>query len=369
MRAFVSFLLSFTLCAGANAATVKFTKTTYSVNVHPVLVQTGDFNGDGIPDVITANGIIGGKSTLSVWLGNGDGTLRQTRITQTQQIEHIALGDFNRDGKLDVASIGFDGNFATVLLGVGDGTFQPGIDYSVSSAPGAIATADFNGDGKLDLAVADNTINTVSVLLGNGDGSFQSPLDAPADVPFLLATGDFNHDGKIDIAAGSGGVDPVIDLLLGNGDGTFQSPIALSTGRVPPVLVDAADLNHDGNLDILFVKFDNTPTGVLLGNGDGTFQPEIDSGGPGQFGTASYAIADFDGDGNLDYAGTASLTRFVNLYTGFGNGHFHISQRLSPTSGIGSFTIATADLNCDSRPDLIVAEQGGTLIVYLNQGP
>ncbi len=161
MRAILVFLLSCALYSTANAATVKFTTTTYTVNVHPVLVQTGDFNGDGIPDVITANGILGGKSTLTVWLGNGDGTLRKTKITHTQQIEHIALGDFNRDGKLDLVVAGGFG--IRVFLGNGNGTFQSGVYYATGTNTVSVTTGDFNGDGKLDIAAANNMDDNISV--------------------------------------------------------------------------------------------------------------------------------------------------------------------------------------------------------------
>jgi len=364
MRDFVAFLLSLVLCsAAANAATVKFTRTNYTVGGHPVSVGTGDFNSDGIPDVITANAV-----SLTVLLGNGDGTLRKTKATAAQT-ESFTLGDFNRDGKLDVVYVSDRSSDVVALLGNGDGTFQSGVSYAVTGTPGIVTSADFNGDSKLDLLVVIPVANLVNVLLGNGDGSFQAPSDVPADVPFSLATGYFNHDGKLDFAAGSGGVDTVIDLVLGNGDGTFQPAVPITTSDFDPRLVGAVDVNNDGNLDLVFVGFSNSPTGVLLGNGDGTFQPEIDSGGPGQFGLASYAIADFDGDGKLDCAASASLTAFVDLYSGFGNGHFHISQKLVPSTTLGAFTVAAADLNADSRPDLIVANQAGTLTVYLNQGP
>ena len=362
------FVLLLSFSVSASATNLKFSRTNYPIGGHPVLVQTGDFNNDGKPDVITANFVVGG-ATFSVLLGNGDGTLQSPKYTVATYISWFALGDFNRDGKLDLAYVwSYDGNFTTILLGNGDGTFQAGSNFTVSGPPGRIVAADFNGDGKLDLATADGSANLVSVLLGNGDGSFQPAKDCATDYPFTLATGDFNNDGKIDLIAG-GGYAAVIDLLLGNGDGTFQSAIALSSGRVPPVLLQPADLDNDGNLDIAFVAFGNAPTGVLLGNGDGTFQPEIDSAGPSQFGLASYALADFFNDGKLDFAATSELISTVDLLFGMGNGHFHLGQKVFVSGQPAALAVAAADLNGDHLADLVVSNQAGKLTVLLNQGP
>ena len=218
----------------------------------------GDFNGDGKLDVANSNA---SDSTVSVLLGNGDGTF-QTHVDYGTGDEPRVptVGDFNQDNNLDLAAVnfgGFSGTTVSVLLGNGDGTFQPKVDYATDQAPLSVTTADFNGDGKLDLAV-DNSCGhsspcgrpgTVSILLGNGDGTFSPRVDYDASqFPYTVAEGDFNGDGKLDLTLTN--LDSnTVSILLGNGDGTFQTQVEFATG-VGPVGVVTGDFNGDGRMDI-----------------------------------------------------------------------------------------------------------------------
>jgi hypothetical protein len=135
----------------------------------------------------------------------------------------IAFGDFNGDGKLDLAITNNADATVSILLNNGDGTFQPQVAYAVSKGPLGVRVGDFNGDGKLDLAVANGSNGTVSVLLGNGDGTFRKQTTySSASNPRSIVVGDFNGDGKLDIAA-TNSVSNQLSILLGNGDGTFQA--------------------------------------------------------------------------------------------------------------------------------------------------
>ena len=145
----------------------------------------------------------------------------------------VAVGDFNGDGKLDLAVANSFDNFVSVLLGKGDGTFQAAVNYGTGSGPLSVAVGDFNGDGKLDLVVTNAFDNNVSVLLGNGDGTFQAAVNYGAgSAPNSVAVGDFNGDGKLDLAVANNGSNN-LSVLLGNGDGTFQAAVNYSAGKGP----------------------------------------------------------------------------------------------------------------------------------------
>jgi hypothetical protein len=154
-------------------------------------VAVGDFNGDGKPDLAVASGV-----RISVLLGDGQGafpTLQTISVGST--VGSVAVGDFNGDGKPDLAVAIIGNNNVTVLLGNGDGSFQATKNYAVGVFPASVVVGDFNGDGKPDLAVANERSNYVSVLLGNGDGAFQTAQNyAVGTFPGSVAVGDFNPD-------------------------------------------------------------------------------------------------------------------------------------------------------------------------------
>jgi hypothetical protein len=205
----------------------------------PYSINIGDFNGDHKPDLLVTYSS-GDCAFVSVFLGNGDGTFQEPPVdSPTLFVGPIGVGDFNRDGKLDVAvgGYGFEQN-VEILEGNGDGTFSEGGTFS-ATYPYSIAVADLRGNGDLDLVIANEG---VSVLLGNGDGTFQPQASYIAEGALWLAVADLNKDGKPDVAAVSESFPTGVSVLLGKGDGicrrrrfigqvptTVLSPPAIST--------------------------------------------------------------------------------------------------------------------------------------------
>jgi hypothetical protein len=294
-----------------------------------LFVLVADFNGDGKPDLaVAANGSL---NEVSILLGNGDGTFQSHRdfsVISSPQIASLAAGDFSGDGILDLAIVGGAAS-VLVAMGNGDGTFKTPVSFGVGSEPASVAVGDYNGDDILDLAVTNLLGNTVSILLGNGDGTFRPQTTfATAPQPGYVVAGDFNADGNLDLATVArqqNDASWVVSVLLGNGDGTFQAHQDLATGDAPSEIV-LADFNNDMNLDMATVNacgddpncgFTSSGTlSILLGNGDGTFQPHSDFAAgfePGHF-----AIADYNGDGYVDFAVTSSGAVSVMLQTTLG---------------------------------------------------
>jgi hypothetical protein len=291
----------------------------------------GDFNGDGIPDIVVGINTFPGE--IDLYPGNGDGTFgKPIRTTTLVAAQSLLVADFNQDGKLDLAAS--DGNgTVTIYLGDGKGGFSQQQVFREYVAI-ALQTADFNGDGKLDLAISiassAGQADVIDVRLGKGDGTF-----GPAQ-PFQIgqgaftgnpAIGDFNQDGKLDMALPSGST---IYVALGNGDGTFTLGASYSTGQTIQFSAAAADINGDGKLDIV-----TDGLSVLLGNGDGTFT--LGGGVPLQYNysSANVNLADFNGDGKLDAAVVFSYsgTYGIDLLLGNGDGTFQAPLIvLAPTS-------------------------------------
>jgi VCBS repeat protein/PKD domain-containing protein/FG-GAP repeat protein len=272
----------------------------------PSAVAIADFNEDGRPDVVAAND---GSKNVSLLLGDGAGGLaaaaKSPFSTNGARPASVTVGDFNGDANLDVAVVHFSSGDVTLMLGDGQGGLArgPGGPTSASgSHPGPTAAGDFNADGKLDLAVANESGNVV-VLAGDGAGRLSKAGASPFGFsPTGLGAGDFNVDGKLDVAIAN--ATGTVSILLGNGAGGLSklpAPIPVNrVGTAPSALV-VADLDFDGKLDIAVTNAGSNNLSVLHGDGAGHFTAA--PGTPvltGGAGPAALALAEMNGDGKVD---------------------------------------------------------------------
>ena len=293
----------------------------------------------------------------------------------------ITVGDFNEDGKPDLAVAG--SIWVDVLLGNGDGTFTPamGSPMRVASPPyddeatplnSAILAADFNHSGHLGLAVADQPNAAAYILLGNGDGTFSPSSAAFANSRGMIgamAAADFSH-GNLGMAFQGLALEPVV---LGYGNGAFSAAGSLYASGIPNSIA-LGDFNQDGELDAIVASGYTAGPGssgsglaVSLGNGDGTFRLAPNS--PLALGGSLQAIvaADFNGDGKLDIAVTDSLSDTVIILLGNGDGTF--GAPLTIPVGKSPAAIVAADFNNDGKLDLAIANFGdGTVTLLLGNG-
>ena len=332
----------------------------YTAGNRPVNAAIGDVNGDGIPDIVTADNF---GSTISVLIGNGNGTFKASVHYPTGQPPYgILLADFNGDGKLD-AAIGNGSGALAVLLNNGSGAFGSAVTTATGGnyGPADLKAFDFDGDGKLDIAMTSAYNNEVRIFRGKGGGSFTAAAAYAVDLsPAHLVVTDIDGDGIEDLVVGSGIADYIgpdwgntnMTFLLSNGDGTFRGT-GLHNVADYPDSVAIGDFNNDGKADLVTAsQFSNPSVAVLSGDGSGSFAAAANVVALGS--TPAVAAADFDGDGSLDIAaGTSTSTVVVAR----GNGHGGFTTATPSNVPAAPSWLTVGDFDGDGKPD-VLASQG-----------
>ncbi len=370
-------------------------------------VAVGDFNNDGIPDLVTGDAQNG--TQVRVFLGDGTGDFKTSTTYQTGNDAGVITGalavDFFSGGTdQDIAVSNVQSGNVTMLLGNGTGAFTVGKSFAV--ATGGILSGDFNGDKKIDLAVqfqrgisvllgngngtfvaqmAQNvprTLGTIhlgnftasgkasliasstsgaptSVLPGNGDGTFGKAIPLPASCQTENAiVGDFNGDKIPDIAFSVSGSGGGVAVCLGNGDGTFKDA-QISDAGVQHGFLATGDFNHDGKLDL--AAADTGGISILLGNGDGTFKDGIATA---LSSFPNFTVGDFNKDGKLDIAAVNGSTGEISVLLGNGDATF---KAAITTTNSNQFGIVSGDINNDGKLD-VVTLGSNSLNIFLGNG-
>ncbi|APG86641.1 alkaline phosphatase (plasmid) [Sinorhizobium americanum CCGM7] len=351
---------TFTIDQLVNPSVVFGSPTNYQAGPGTSDVVAADLNGDSIIDLIAANHT---GSSVSVLLGQGGGQFASAvNYSMSGGPIDLELGDLNGDGILDLVAASPFSSSITVRLGTGSGTFASEASYPTGTGPRGLALGDFNHDGILDAAAAHGNGSDLSVMFGTGTGSFGPRVQygAGGNNPWPITAADLNNDGNLDLITARS----YVSVLMGASDGTFSAPAVYPAANNDIISVAVDDLNNDGNLDLVTANRGTNDVSVMFGTGTGTFLPEVRYAvGVGPY---AVAIADINGDGRLDIGTANSADDTVSILLNAGSGTFG-SQQVLAAGGDEPNAIAFSDVNGDGRMDVVVGNYAsGTVSVLLN---
>jgi hypothetical protein len=342
----------------------------YPLGGTPTQPVIADFDNDGIPDIAVAvNNFQQSIGYAAIFRGDGQGGFTPAGTFPLGFGPYgLAAVDLNGDGNTDLVAANWYDRDVSVLLGNGNGSFQAAVTYPVGVNPRYIAIGDFTGSGIPDIVTANDapTGITISVLLGNGDGTFQPAVDYAlrADQPTGLAVGDLTGSGHDDIIVGNRSGQSV-SVLLSNGDGTFQPYVEYAVAGEPGGNPAIVDLSGDGNADIVTVNANHTVS-VLLSNGDGTFAPQVQYS-TGDSYVLSPVVGDFNGDGQPDIGVISLSNDSAGVLLGDGQGG--LSPFTTYPASRNMAGIAAGDLLNNGYTDFVTTGTAhNTMEVLINDG-
>ena len=326
----------------------------------PSSITIADFNSDNRSDIAvsTFNG-----NSVAVLLGYGNGSFATAVTYSTGDGSlpiYLRAGDFNNDHIVDIVVANSFSNAITVLFGLGDGTFLPGKPYSTGtgSVPDSLAIGDFDRDTRLDVAVGNSQSNNIAVLLGSDHEPFSVVIPLKTgdnSQPHSVAVSDFNHDGHLDIAVANYGADN-LGIFLGYGNGMFSPMMMNPTGvDSAPLSLVIHDFNNDDHPDVAVANFRSNTFAIFLGHGNGTFDlPTMYSTGA-RSQPRSITVGDIDNDQRSDLIIANFGTNTIVVFYGYGNGSFGDQLWYPLEYNFNPYSVAVADLNQDKWIDIVVA--------------
>jgi 5-hydroxyisourate hydrolase-like protein (transthyretin family) len=332
-------------------------RVAYTVGGRPAEARIVDVSGDGKPDLVVENY---NSNTLSILLGNGDGTLKaKVDYATAEGPWSMAIGDVNGDGKTDVVTCNYTASSASVFTSNGNGTFKARADYTTGTGtnPECLRMGDVDGDGDLDIFTANASTNNVSILLNNGNGTFKAPTTfSTATHPTSIDLCDLNGDGKQDLATANYSAGSV-SVLMGKGNGTFQTAVNYAASGNPQMVL-AADLDRDGKPDLSTVNWGSNNASILLNNGNGTFKTAVNYAiGNGPY---AFSVIDLNQDSAPDLVTTNNTAGSVSILYGNGDGTFDPRRDLA--TGSGPCFVALGDLNGDGYGDMITTDMNDNTV-------